>query len=73
MRNFHVSFSFGFHYNAMFMSITISNTYNKTFLVRKMKPLYMPIFMIVDASVFEFREFNRQRRSRIIMKNMATL
>ena len=25
-----------------------------------MKPLYIPIFMIVDASGFEFREFNRK-------------
>ena len=31
-----------------------------------MKPLYMPIFMIVDASVFEFREFNRK----ILVRNM---
>ena len=27
-----------------------------------MKPLYMPIFKIVDASVLEFREFNRKKK-----------
>ena len=33
--------------------------------VQKMKPLYMPIFMIVDALIFGFREFNRKRRRSI--------
>ena len=59
--NFHFSFSFGIHYNALFVLIMISNKRSKRVnenIIRrlsKMKPLYMPIFMIVDASVFEFQ------------------
>ena len=30
----------------------------------RMKLLYTPNFMFVDASVIEFREFNRKRRRR---------
>ena len=40
-----------------------------------MKPLYMPIFMIVDAPVFEFREFRKSldfRPSEVVLNNMAT-
>ena len=33
------------------------------FPIRKIKALYMPILMIVDALVFEFQEFNRKRRT----------
>ena len=37
-----------------------------TLHIRKMKLLYTPNFMFVDASVIEFREFNRKRRILII-------
>ena len=38
-----------------------------TLHIRKMKLLYTPNFMFVDASVIEFREFNRKRRRRRIL------
>ena len=41
-----------------------------TLHIRKMKLLYTPNFMFVDASVIEFREFNRKRRS---LNNMGPL
>ena len=38
-----------------------------TLHIRKMKLLYTPNFMFVDASVIEFREFKWKRRRRILI------
>ena len=75
--NFPVCFSFGFHYNALFVLITISNTRSKRVnknITRQCahtpgtKYVYMQIFMFVGFVVIVIRLFNRQQ-----MKDMATL
>ena len=74
--NFHVSFSFGVHYNALFGLIMISNTRSKsvnenlTILCTcpGRKYVYMQIFRFISVSVVEIREFNKKMK-----KNMAKL
>ena len=72
-------FSFGFHYNALFVLITISNTNKRVNenitrqCTRKEKNnVYMQFFMFVGASVIEILLFNQEKKKQK-MKNMVTL
>ena len=83
--NFHVFFSFGFHYNALFVLITIRNTRSKRVnenIARQCTRqendnyVYMQIFMFVGFVVIEIRLFNRKKKKKKKqkkMKNTATL
>ena len=75
LANFQVCFSFGSHYNALFVQITISNTRSKrvnenitrrtsAHARKKNVYMYMQIFMFVGFVVIEIRLFNRKKKQK---------
>ena len=73
----HVSFSFGFQYNALFGLITIGNAiservneeYNNIVHMPIVKYVYMLNFMFIGVSVIEILEFKKRKKKKNIWQN----
>ena len=70
----------GFHFYALLVLIVISNKRSKMVnanmtrqSIRQEKYVYLQIFMLVGVSVIEILLFNRKKKQKQKMKNMATL